>query len=389
MVRLREDFAMTEDCKRFESSLLELAYGEIDEPLADELRMHAAGCQGCSRALDEIMLTRKLASASEFAASDAGWARTKAEPFQAVERPAGFAERLKRFLLAPALATAAVAAMVFVITFFLYERSPKRDNILREEPKSLSNVETETTVKPAEDKKAEEGYLKTEIAEQSPGEEEASSKSSTDRSRSAAANLGTAGPKPVEKAGDEPQPFPAAAEQARESRKKSSASPDFDELNDLLSGSAAGGAAAPQASKPLAGLVEAEESKKSKSAPADITGDFENGMAAYSRGDCDAATTSLLKVVDQRPSSLETAYAMHHIARCEKRRGRFAAALPWYEKLLGRFPNYSDRAEALLEAAACHRRLGQIDWARKRLDELSRIPGWEERAKEEIERLSE
>jgi len=53
---------MTQDCKRFELLLLDLAYGELPEETADDLRMHAAECQGCRDALEAVMITRKMAS---------------------------------------------------------------------------------------------------------------------------------------------------------------------------------------------------------------------------------------------------------------------------------------------------------------------------------------
>ncbi len=116
--------------------------------------------------------------------------------------------------------------------------------------------------------------------------------------------------------------------------------------------------------------------------------DFNIGMEAYSRGDCETATAALNRVISQYPSlPSKTPYAMHHIARCEKRRGKFGKALPWYEKLLRRFPGYGGRAEALSEAATCHQRLGQIGPAKAKLEELSRIPGWESRAEQGMDAL--
>ncbi|MHC4224845.1 MAG: zf-HC2 domain-containing protein [Planctomycetota bacterium] len=53
---------MKPDCDRFQELMLDLAYDEVDDVLADELREHAAGCAGCRQELEAIQLTRKLAS---------------------------------------------------------------------------------------------------------------------------------------------------------------------------------------------------------------------------------------------------------------------------------------------------------------------------------------
>lgn len=50
------------DCTRFESSLLDLVYGEIPVAEAEELRHHAAKCRQCRTTLEETMLTRKRAA---------------------------------------------------------------------------------------------------------------------------------------------------------------------------------------------------------------------------------------------------------------------------------------------------------------------------------------
>jgi tetratricopeptide (TPR) repeat protein len=116
--------------------------------------------------------------------------------------------------------------------------------------------------------------------------------------------------------------------------------------------------------------------------------DFRMGKEAYARGDCKTAKTAFQRVVAQpaTPSS-QAAFAMHHIGACEKRQGRCAKAVEWYEKLLKSYANYQHKADALWQAAGCYRRLGQLNQSRALLEQLTRISGWETKARQELEQL--
>jgi TolA-binding protein len=108
-------------------------------------------------------------------------------------------------------------------------------------------------------------------------------------------------------------------------------------------------------------------------------------MAAYRRGDCNSAKAAFNRVV--AGGGPDTPSALHHLARCEKRSGQCGRAIPHYEKVINRYPSYAGRPDALYEAAKCRRRLGHLSAARSLLEELSRIPGWEDRARESLEDL--
>lgn len=49
------------DCERWENSLLDLAYGELDEPAEREVRAHLDGCDHCRGALEKLTRGRALA----------------------------------------------------------------------------------------------------------------------------------------------------------------------------------------------------------------------------------------------------------------------------------------------------------------------------------------
>jgi TolA-binding protein len=122
--------------------------------------------------------------------------------------------------------------------------------------------------------------------------------------------------------------------------------------------------------------------------PDTAASDFRMGKEAYARSDCMTAKAAFQRVVDQpaTPSS-KAAIAMHHIGACEKRQGRCAKAVEWYEKLLKSYPNYPHKADALWQAAGCYRRLGQRSQSRALLEQLTRISGWETKARQELEQL--
>ncbi|MCP4606863.1 MAG: hypothetical protein GY847_41205 [Proteobacteria bacterium] len=412
MDRLREDIAMSKDCERFESSLLELAYGELSELPAEELRMHAAGCSRCRTALEEVLLTRKLAAQLPMielgddldskildATADAASKFSREQPatraigqnLSAISenKMPGVLERLRSFLLTPALATAAVAALIFVITFFLAQKGTNRDERLKMEANAPLVGRPEPFKSPVRENETKETYQTPAPAQpELLVAEEKSIIAPAQTPDSTAGNLGTAGSQPKRRSKDKADSISSPARNASKSKKQKKA------LNilgdDEYFSNESNFRRSPTA--PKAKEVHDDSFRKRNQAKPLLKNDsdYRLGMAAYARGDCDTATTALTRVVNQgQQNPSRVPYAMHHIARCEKRRGRFGKALPWYDKLLTRFPGYPNRPGALLEASQCHRRLGHIRRARARLVELSQMPDWEARAEQEIERLAE
>ena len=153
---------MSAACQHFKSSLMELVYGELDEDRSEALRTHAADCPTCRRDLEEWMLLRKMAAqlpmldpgneidAPVLAAAAQAAQTHRAEALSPRERltiePApGFFEKLRAFMLTPALVTASVAAFVFLLSFFLYEQGSIRHGHLQEEPEEVE-LPKDTTV---------------------------------------------------------------------------------------------------------------------------------------------------------------------------------------------------------------------------------------------------
>ncbi|MCP4196036.1 MAG: tetratricopeptide repeat protein [Proteobacteria bacterium] len=386
---------MTNTCKQFDSFLIDLAYGELSDSHAEELKTHAAQCSTCRKALDEIMLVRKMAQqlpplepASSMdalvfnAAADGADQYSKQEssrsvpetadpdlPIAPIDSGPSFCERLRAFFLSPALATAAVVALVFVISFFLVQKGPLQEKQVHKEGPAIFEApiaESDRLVLQDEDKSKKSAIPKDG---ESLEKESARIKPGASKSKRQPA-LPT-------------QPAPRSAPQRRkgvpaESERRSARGSGY--ATDYL-----GSAEAVSDGYPSAQTA-AAPTKKSLPEPA--TSDFHMGKEAYARGDCKTAITAFLRIVGQ-PSTppSQAAFAMHHIGTCEKRQDRCVKAVEWYEKLLKRYSRYKYKAAALWEAASCYRRLGQVNRARALLDQLAPIPGWETKVKQELERL--
>jgi TolA-binding protein len=398
---------MSSDCREFAELLLDLAYGELDDGEASRLRVHATSCAACRTQLDEILLTRKLvgelpkpetipqiadlvlAEADRVAASYAN--RPSESGVSGEHRIAqiaspgpGFFDRLRVAIFKPAFATALAATVVFAVSFYLYRNaSPEGGEDIgtpgapfygpagvmsaapREPSPSSTVVAREDGMRAAE----EPAGLGAEARSPSAlgtGGGVAQSKGS----------LGTAGPAQVNSADELDRSAPgfgdvvAAAPEAEGAPSWSTGGTGF----------GGGGKAA--------GAAPAKDAPSDKG-DADL---FIEGMAAYDRGDCDAATVSLERVVDSygTPPGL-VAKALHHLARCARRSGSCGRAVVYYERLFSEHPGYEGLPDAMWEAAACHRRLGHVEQALALLRQLSELPGWEERANAEtksIERLA-
>ncbi|MDD5307485.1 MAG: zf-HC2 domain-containing protein [Deltaproteobacteria bacterium] len=376
---------MSDACREFDSLLLDLAYGELDDGTRTRLEAHAASCAACAAALDAIVLTRKLSAqietpappdafdaaileAARLATASHAGAHGQAEPVRVARRPVvqgtSLGERLRALFLRPALVTACVAAVVLGVSVFVMRNtaSPSGSSGRRESQSPFLGPALPLGAAPAVESKTaarEEGAR----IENAPA---ASATALSPRGKQGGARPASAGPA---KAADGFVQAEDKKDLEQDADKRAALGADRARKTEAPREEARGAGAAP-ALGDLAGNVGAGETS------------YRDGMAAYARGDCASATEALRRVLgpasgapDRVPS------ALHHMGRCEKRQGRCAEALPYYDELLGRYPSYPARAEALVEASACERRLGHLNRAKARLDELSAEPGGAAKAK--------
>jgi TolA-binding protein len=173
------------------------------------------------------------------------------------------------------------------------------------------------------------------------------------------------------------------------SRKKSVSiarkSRTMDDLDGLAEPVSAGGAMPRNSDE---ALEDADMAEESSSTPAPATSEFEAGLSAYRSGNCQDAIGHFRAVLDDANGSVnQLAIATHYMASCEKRTGRCGQAVIHFEHLFTSYPRYSNRSEALFEAANCHMKLGHDDRARALLEELSMDPEWRNRAEKLLKKM--
>jgi len=394
---------MSCDCREFTELLLDLAYGELEDGEASRLKDHAAACPACGAELDKILLTRKLARAlpapepssqleglvlAEAERVAVSAASRRSEPGVRDEvRVAGIAEqgptfldRLRAALFKPAFATALAATVVFAICFYLYRNaSPESSDETGAPGAPFYGPAGVMSAAPASPAQSSPVLLAREermrASEEPAGREGAIPSRSLGTGRSMAPSkgaLGTAGPAQVNPA-DELDRGGAALGDVAAAAPASEDAPPWQKSGGGYSGEG-----------------KAADAAKASPAPFDqgVADLFAEGMDAYDRGDCAAATVSLERVVDSygAPAGL-VPKALHHLARCARRSGSCGRAIVYYERLFAEYPGYVQRPEAMWEAAGCHRRLGHVEQSLALLRELEQLPGWGARADAEIKSI--
>jgi TolA-binding protein len=80
--------------------------------------------------------------------------------------------------------------------------------------------------------------------------------------------------------------------------------------------------------------------------------------------------------------------ALHHLAQSQRAAGDCRAAVGSYEQLLSRYRAYSGAPNAMIEAADCYRRIGQLSQARRWLEVAQGNPAVASAAQRELSRLA-
>jgi TolA-binding protein len=442
---------MSIQCDAFKDAVMDLIYGELSEEAAEALRAHAAKCPSCARMTEELLLTRKMTSTllslSPPAAMDAtilGAAKAYCDGVtadvaevtssKASEKLEALFQKIRAMLLSPAFAAAAVAGVVLVTTALFVDLTPtpeqSKDSVISvmeekpapkvEEPElslneapSATALSSRTTPSELLDEKvpdqlsdAVDNVVHSRVKSKSKGGSRAQSadngatatgvkrltrdsgrrsatapKSSLRKSAPQLDDLLFAAPPPEKKKMKPARP--KAADEAVDMEMEREEAPALSDLGSQAE------VVDDFVSKPE-GKAAASAASSGRSTTARPSGDaYRRGMDAVARGDCGEAIAALETVV-RSPKSYpgKQASAMHHIARCEKRQGRCSRALYWFEKIFVSHPDYVGRPKALLEAAQCRRRLGQIQQARELLERLERIPGWSDTARQQLDTLN-
>ncbi|MCC6874485.1 MAG: tetratricopeptide repeat protein, partial [Sandaracinaceae bacterium] len=116
---------------------------------------------------------------------------------------------------------------------------------------------------------------------------------------------------------------------------------------------------------------------------------YERGLQRYRSGDFTGAAEDFSDVV-RRPDTDSRRLlpsALHQLARSHGAAGACRAAVGPYESLLSRYPTYPQAGQAMMEAADCYRRIGQMDRAHFWLERAQRHPVVAPRAEQELARM--
>jgi TolA-binding protein len=296
------------------------------------------------------------------------------------ERGPTFLDRLRGALFKPAFATALAASVVFAISFYLYRNAaPDYDEDVGAQgapfygPAGAPNSEPIAAAESAAILARADGARA--VDERIGGEGAQPSRPSLGTARSVAqskGSMGTAGPAQVNSADELDRAEAESGKLAAEAPVRAD-EPSWGQAGGgFASGDKASGAAKASPAPVDNGSAEA----------------FAEGMNAYDRGDCAAATTSLERVVDSYGAPMGLVpKALHHLARCARRSGSCGRAVVYYERLFNEYHSYEQRPEAMWEAAACHRRLGHVEQSLALLRQLAQLPGWGAKADSEIDNI--
>lgn len=116
---------------------------------------------------------------------------------------------------------------------------------------------------------------------------------------------------------------------------------------------------------------------------------YQLGMDHY-RGRRYRAAAEEFEAVVRRPGPDRSLVpsALHHLARSLREAGDCRAAVRSYDNLLSQHGSYRGAPDAMIEAADCYRRLGQLSQARRLLERASQNAGVAARAQRELSRLA-
>jgi hypothetical protein len=366
--------------------VLDLVYGEVEGAEARALRAELESCPSCAPELAKLEAAKRLADElpmeplpSATRAALIAAARAKANEVVAsapmVEKPRvetpraasadGWLERLKGFLVGPQIAM--VAVMLLVVTIGVWylpggRESPIGRTPMRPEPELDETLEpaAETVVEP---QPTQEPPVVPRAELQ--GSELAATEQAVRSRRQPSAPRSTLGDRADDRA-------PAAAARAGSERATSASN----------AGAAAG------VERDLDGLLAEPMGRGLRAAQAPREGAYAEPVPppeaeAAPASDLEAESASLA------PTAAELApRALHQTARSHATRGDCAGAVRVYSSLFTRYPAYTELPRALVEAADCQRRLGNVSQARTLLVRAEGYPSTQADAQRELRRLS-
>jgi len=437
------------NCQNCDERLLDLLYGEIAGPEAEEARAHVRECASCGRSFAQLEAAHRLATqlpepepprALDARILAAARQKVGAEPARPRAARAGDSDTaglwagilrwLGGFAMGPQVAMATIMLLVVAIGLWHLpgrRREPTAGGGTVVQPEDHGEAAPSATLEPAApldlDLDPRTGRLRARddegggAAEQTAGRERprGAQAEAPASPRSQAGGEVVNGPLAelagtrTRQAANVPADVPAQARAGLPTRPAAgrNAVPLLEDDGDVAMGDAVmaqatgarqQGSAAPQQA-PLPAPTEPAptstldlrrtEGTTASQAPAPDTGAYTRGMDYYRRNDYAGAIRELNRVVADPSSGSLVPSALHHLARSHRSAGACRSAVPQYESLLRRFPAYGDAPRAMLELADCYRRVGRLSDARTMLLRAQRYQSVAPAAQRELMRVDQ
>jgi hypothetical protein len=358
------------DCEQFDQIVVDLLYGELSDADAANARRHTDGCDRCLNHLTTLREARKAAALS-IQEPAAGFEDRIIEAARRAQREIPWLRRLGRavswagsYAMRPQLAMAALLLLMIGSSLLLLRGRPGTT------PVGMVRV-------------TEHGVPEREPYE-SFGPGAARSPTQADLPRTAPRGSDLPGEALSALAGNdrrEKANGPSSAREASERAERAEVDPSA-ALDDQERGAASAAAQGRGASA----QQEQGNAPPSQPVPAPEADTFAEAMELYKAREYAKAYRAFDAIAAQGGANAPSAAL--YAARAVRSSAGCGTALPRFETVAARYGGSSAGVQAKWEAASCYRMLGNTDRARQTLQELRNIDGQQERADQELAKLS-
>jgi hypothetical protein len=386
------------DCEKFESTLLDELYDELDEVTSAAAKRHVSGCARCASLLSGLKATRRVAV------------------LPIVEPPAGLEDRifaaareaqkvvpLRRrasraiswagsWAMRPQTGMAAVFLLMTGMSALLLRAkhsAPASSMTVSEQGEPVPTAATGMLQRPPGDPLDKAAPLVLAPLPP-PGQAPAASDSKSDsldgvlaRGRAHASGAGrlNTSAKPTPMPADAPKALAGLDRDDYESPRVDSQKPAPPPRR--YAPPSGGGGAAPAAPQPLAEAAEAPAASATSPAfVAQSSSGFNGAMLSFNAGDYATATT----LFDGLASGGDLTSALW-AARSVRKGSGCAAAAPRFDQVARAAAGTTAGYDATFEGGQCYRQMGQTDVAQARFRSLITVPSYVDRAKNELAQM--
>lgn len=387
------------DCEKFESTLLDELYDELDEVTSAAAKRHVGGCARCASLLSGLKATRRVAvlpivePPADLEERILAAAREAQKVVPIGRRASRVISWAGSWAMRPQTGMAAVFLLMTGLSALLLRGkhpAPPASMSVHEQGEPVASVQTTTLERPPGDSvEPKAPAAAAPVLAPTPAQSVAASDSVLD----GYLGRGHAAPAPRSKAAaiadrDDAPSALAAAPVANAKRSTVYAPGGPGGGGGASAAAAAPAPAAPPASPPsppafASEAVDLSVASGAGQAQAPSNGSFANAMAAYNAGDYGTATT----LFDGLASSGDLTSALW-AARSVRRGSGCGAAVARYDQIARAGAGTTAGYDAVFEGGQCYRQMGQWDSAQTRFRSLITVPSYVDRAKTELAQMA-